>query len=237
MRGGSRFAAVSGACCGAAASLLLAGCHPLPQLGTTHNPPAKVYTVTARVTTVVIKGGSGSIDVTGGSRGTIGVSEAALYGKTPPAVTHVISGTTLTLSYTCPSEFVCGVSYDVQVPRGVAVRVSTAAGPITLTSQPGRTGQRADQRRADHGDQPQLTDRHAEVERGRHRRRSRRRRRPCTRRPTSVRSRWPCPAPRRTRSTRTPTSARAPSPCPRTRPRRTYLRQLRPSASITISPS
>ena len=82
MRGGSRFAAVSGACCAAAAALLLAGCHPLPQLGTTHNPPAHVYTVTARVTTVVIKGGSGSIDVTGGSRGTIGVSEAASYGKT-----------------------------------------------------------------------------------------------------------------------------------------------------------
>ncbi len=53
------------------------------QLGTTHNPPAHVYTVTARVTTVVIGGGSGSIDVTGGSRSTIGVSEAASYGKTP----------------------------------------------------------------------------------------------------------------------------------------------------------
>ena len=138
MRGGSRFAAVIGACGGAAAALLLAGCHPLTQLGTaTHNPPAHVYTVTARVTAVVIKGGSGSIDVTGGNRGTIGVSEAASYGKTPPAVTHVISGTTLTLSYSCPSEFVCGVSYDVQVPRGVAVQVSTAAGPITLTSLAG----------------------------------------------------------------------------------------------------
>ena len=137
MRGGSRFAAVSGACC-AAAGLLLAGCHPVPQLGSaTHNPPAHVYTVTGRVTTLVIKGGSGSIDVTGGNRGTIGVSEATSYGKTPPAVTHVISGTTLTLSYTCPAEFVCAVSYDVQVPRGVAVQVSTAAGPITLTTLAG----------------------------------------------------------------------------------------------------
>ena len=137
MRGGSRFAAVSGAC-GAAAGLLLAGCHPVPQLGSaTHNPPAHVYTVTGRVTTLVVKGGSGSIDVTGGNRGTIGVSEATSYGKTPPAVTHVISGTTLTLSYTCPAEFVCAVSYDVQVPRGVAVQVSTAAGPITLTTLAG----------------------------------------------------------------------------------------------------
>ena len=61
MRGGSRFAAVIGACGGAAAALLLAGCHPLTQLGTsTHNPPARVYTVTGRVTTLVIKGGSGA---------------------------------------------------------------------------------------------------------------------------------------------------------------------------------
>lgn len=138
MRGGARFAAVIGACCAAAASLLLAGCHPITQLGTaTHNPPAQVYTVSGRVTTLVIKGGSGSIDVTGSSRGTIGVSQHASYGKTPPATTHVISGTTLTLSYNCPSEFVCGVSYDVQVPRGVAVQVSTAAGPITLTALAG----------------------------------------------------------------------------------------------------
>jgi len=135
MRGGSRFAAVIGACCGVAAPVLLAGCHSITDLGTaTHNPPAQVYTVTTRVTTVVIKGGAGSIDVTGSSRSTIGVSEHASYGKTPPTAKHVISGTTLTLSYTCPSEFVCSVSYDVQVPSGVAVQVSTAAGPITLTS-------------------------------------------------------------------------------------------------------
>ena len=138
MRGGSRLTAVIGACCGAAAALLLAGCHPITQLGTTtHNPPAQVYTVTARVATLVIKGGSGSIDVTGGNRGTIGVSQHASYGKTPPTATHVVSGSTLTLSYSCPPEFVCGVSYDVQVPRGVAVRVSTAAAPITLTSLAG----------------------------------------------------------------------------------------------------
>jgi len=138
MRVGSRRAAVIGACCGAAAPLVLAGCQPLSQFGaTTHNPPATAYTVTGRVTTLVIKGGSGSIDVTGGNRGTVGVSEHASYGKTAPTVTHVISGTTLTLSYSCPSEFVCGVSYDVQVPRGVAVQVSTAAGPITLTSLAG----------------------------------------------------------------------------------------------------
>lgn len=138
MRGGARLTAVAGLLCGVAAPLALAGCHPLVHLGTgAHTPPAQVFTVAARVTTVIIRGGSGSIDVTGSGRRTIGVSQQASYGTTPPAATRVVSGTTLTLSYSCSSELVCGVSYNVQVPRGVAVRVSTAAGPITLTSLAG----------------------------------------------------------------------------------------------------
>jgi Toastrack DUF4097 len=138
MRGGSRAMAAIAAGCGAVMPLLLAGCGPLTQLGAgTHTPAAQVYTVTARVTTLVIKSGSGSIDVTGGSRNTISVSQQADYGKTAPTATHVVSGTTLTLGYTCPSEFVCSVSYDVQVPAGVAVQVSSAAGAITLTSLAG----------------------------------------------------------------------------------------------------
>jgi hypothetical protein len=136
MRGGSRWvAAVFGVL---ALSVPLAGCGGLSQFGAgTHNPPAQAYTVTARVTTLVVKGGAGTIDVTGSDRGTIGVSQQESYGKTAPTAAHVISGTTLTLSYSCPSEFVCGVSYDVQVPAGVAVRVSSAAGAITLTSLAG----------------------------------------------------------------------------------------------------
>jgi Putative adhesin len=138
MRGGSRAMAAIGMLCGAVVPLLLAGCGPLTQLGAgTHTPAAQVYPVTARVTTLVIKSGSGSIDVTGSSRGTISVSQQADYGKTAPTATHVVSGTTLTLGYTCPPEFVCSVSYDVQVPAGVAVRVSSASGAITLTSLAG----------------------------------------------------------------------------------------------------
>lgn len=135
MRGGSRPVAAVGVL---AASFLLAGCGPLTQLGGgTHSPHAQVYTISARVTTVVIKGGAGGIDVTGSGRGTISVSQQESYSKTPPTATHVVSGTTLTLSYTCPSELVCSVSYDVQVPRGVAVRATTAAGPVTLTGLAG----------------------------------------------------------------------------------------------------
>jgi hypothetical protein len=137
MSRGSRFTAVAGiAAC--AALPLLAGCGQLKQIGAgSHTTPAKTFTVTARVTTVVINGGAGTIDVTGSSRGSVLVSQQFSYSKTPPAATHTLSGTTLTLSYTCTSQLVCGVAYVVQVPRGVAVKAVTRAGSITLTSLAG----------------------------------------------------------------------------------------------------
>jgi len=123
---------------GVVAPFLLAGCGAVGQLGAgTQHPPATTFTVTARVTTLVVKGGAGSITVTGSNRAAIAVSQQSAYTKTPPAATHAVSGTTLTLTYTCPAEFVCSVSYDIQVPRGVAVQASGAAGAITLTTLAG----------------------------------------------------------------------------------------------------
>jgi hypothetical protein len=128
-----------------AGALALAGCGALAKIGTaSHYPAATAFTVSGRVTSVVIDGGAGSIDVTGGSRSTVLVSEQFSYSKTPPQAKHALSGTTLTLSYGCPSQVICGVSYTVQVPRGVALRVSTGAGSITLTSLSGSVTAKAD---------------------------------------------------------------------------------------------
>jgi len=127
-----------------AAVPLLAGCGALGNLGAgSHNPPAKQFTVTARVTSLVIHGGTGSIDVTGTSGSAVTVSQQATYSSTAPAASHVLRGTTLSVSYTCPSELVCGVSYDVKVPRDVAVSVSASAGSVTLTSLAGPVSARA----------------------------------------------------------------------------------------------
>jgi hypothetical protein len=129
---------------GLAVLLVLAGCDALGKVGAgTHNPAAVSFTVSARVTAVVIDGGSGSVDVTGSARSTVSVSQQATYSSTAPAATHVLHGTTLTVSYTCPTELVCGVSYDVQVPQGIAVSASTNAGTITLTSLAGTVHARA----------------------------------------------------------------------------------------------
>ena len=127
-----------------AALPLVAGCGTLGNLGApSHNPPAKSFTVSGPVSAVVIHGGSGSIDVTGSARSTVSVSQRASYSKTPPNATHSLRGGTLTISYSCPVEIVCGVAYDVQVPRGVAVTVSAGAGSITLTSLTGTVSARA----------------------------------------------------------------------------------------------
>lgn len=126
----------AGAALALAASLT--GCDALGKLDTAdHYPAATSFTVGSRVTTVIIDGGSGSVSVTGANRSTVGVSQQASYSKTPPTARHALSGTTLTLSYTCPAELSCGVSYTVAVPRAVAVRVSAGAGSITLTSLAG----------------------------------------------------------------------------------------------------
>lgn len=139
----ARIAAVAGAAVLFAVPLL-AGCGALGKVGAgTHNPPAQAFTVSARVTAVVINGGSGSIDVSGASRSTVSVSQQVTYSDKPPAVSHVLRGTTLTMSYTCPTQLSCGVSYTVQVPAGVAVSVSAGAGAVTLTSLAGTVTARA----------------------------------------------------------------------------------------------
>jgi hypothetical protein len=128
-----------------AALPLLAGCGALGKIGAgSHNPPATVFTVSARVTAVVINGGSGSIDVTGSSRSTVAASQQLSYSGKPPTAAHALHGTTLTLSYSCPGELLCGVSYAVQVPAGVSVTVATGTGPVTLTSLAGTVTARAD---------------------------------------------------------------------------------------------
>lgn len=127
------------------AAPLLAGCGALGKVGAgSHNPPANAFTVSARVTAVVIDGGTGSIDVTGSSRSTVSVSQQVTYSSKPPSATHALHGTTLTVSYTCPTELVCAVSYEVQVPGGVAVSVSASTGAVTLTSLAGPVTARAD---------------------------------------------------------------------------------------------
>jgi hypothetical protein len=98
---------------------------------------ATAYRITSPVSTVVVISHVGNITVTGGSGSSTSVTEQATYSKTRPDTTRTISGKTLTVTYTCPTQLVCAVAYAVQVPRGVTVRAQASAGAVTLSDLAG----------------------------------------------------------------------------------------------------
>jgi hypothetical protein len=98
---------------------------------------AIVYRISSPVSTVVVISHVGDITVTGGSGSSTSVTQQATYSKTPPVTTRTISGKTLTVTYTCPSQVVCAVAYVVQVPRGVSVRAQASAGAVRLSGLAG----------------------------------------------------------------------------------------------------
>ncbi len=146
MRGmfsGSRVAALAAVVC--AVLPAAAGCGALKQFGAaSHTARTQNFTISARITTVVINSNTASITVTGSNRSTILVSQQPYYSKKPPATTRRVTGTTLTLSYDCSAELVCGVTYNLRVPRGVAVQAGSSAGTITLTSLAGAVSAQTD---------------------------------------------------------------------------------------------
>ncbi len=92
------------------------------------------YTVSSPVSTLVVNGEVGTITITGSQRPAVSVSEQAIYSDHPPDMTRKLTGKTLTLGYQCSD---CGVSYDIQVPRGLTVEVTSGTGDIRLSSLSG----------------------------------------------------------------------------------------------------
>ena len=136
--------------------LTLAGCHatnatspatPAPSTASasaspglsvpgTHQATTR-YQITSAVSTVVVVSHVGNISVTGGSGPGISVTQQLYYSKTPPVTKRTLSGKTLTVTYSCPAQIVCGVAYTLAVPRSVAVRVTAGAGAIRLAGLAG----------------------------------------------------------------------------------------------------
>jgi hypothetical protein len=98
---------------------------------------SSTYAVSAPVSTLVVSSGVGAVTITGNQRSTVSVTEQIQFSARPPAMTRTLAGKTLTLGYQCPDESMCSASYDIQVPRGVAVRVSSGVGEIRLSSLAG----------------------------------------------------------------------------------------------------
>jgi hypothetical protein len=95
------------------------------------------YTFDQAITTLVVDGGAGNVTVTGSARTTTEVTEHLYYSRQVPGTTRTISGGTLTAGYSCPIQVTCLVSYDVAVPRAVAVKATTRAGAIRINEVTG----------------------------------------------------------------------------------------------------
>lgn len=102
------------------------------------------YQISSPVSTVVVISHVGNVTVTDGSGPAISVTQQAEYSRTPPETTRTVSGQTLTVTYTCPAQLVCGVAYTLGVPRGMAVRVTAGAGSIHLAGLAGSVTARTD---------------------------------------------------------------------------------------------
>src|SRR6266487_3191489 len=109
----------------------------------THQATAR-YLITAPVSTVVIVSHVGNVTVTGGSGPGVSVTQQVYYSKTAPATTRTVSGKTLTITYDCRTQLVCGVAYTVAVPRSAVVRVTAGAGSVRLTGLAGSITAKAD---------------------------------------------------------------------------------------------
>jgi hypothetical protein len=145
------------------AGLTLAGCHatsaaspatPAPSTASasaspglsvpgTHQATTR-YQITSTVSTVVVVSHVGNVTITGGNGPVVSVTQQAYYSKTPPVAIRIVSGKTLTVTYSCPAQLVCGVAYTLAMPRSVAVQVTAGAGAIRLAALAGSVTAQAD---------------------------------------------------------------------------------------------
>ena len=103
----------------------------------THRSSA-TYQVSSPVSTVVVVSHVGDVTVTSAAGPGTSVLQEADYSKTPPVTTRTLSGTTLTITYSCATQLVCGVAYVVRVPRDVAVQATAGAGSVQLSGLAGK---------------------------------------------------------------------------------------------------
>lgn len=85
---------------------------------------------TSAITTLVVDDSSGNVQVTGGASA-LSVTEHRSYRDSAPTSTHTVAGGTMTLGFACTSDD-CGIDYDVKVPTGVAVQITTTGGDVIL---------------------------------------------------------------------------------------------------------
>jgi Putative auto-transporter adhesin, head GIN domain len=100
----------------------------------------RTETVPQPVTSLVVQSYGGQVQVTSGQVNRVQVTETIGYDQgidSPPVVTQSVSGGRLSLSDPACSNSPCTVDFDVTVPPGVTVTVSTGGGPVTVSGTAG----------------------------------------------------------------------------------------------------
>ena len=107
-----------------AATAALTGCAGVLGARMTYND-----TETAKITEIVLSGGSGDVSIT-----TAAVTETTIkrviHRSSNPGESYRVTGSTLTIDTSCGHD--CSVSYEIQAPAGVAVRGELRSGDIQL---------------------------------------------------------------------------------------------------------
>ncbi|WP_245657568.1 DUF4097 family beta strand repeat-containing protein [Herbidospora mongoliensis] len=118
----------------AGSALVLTACGDLDFDFGPRNEAVEKYDIKDAVTTLRIEAGSGDVVVNESARTGIAVTETLHYRGDKPTDGHEVGGGTLTLSYTCAN---CAIDYNVEVPKGLNVKVETGSGEITLRALSG----------------------------------------------------------------------------------------------------
>ncbi len=114
---------------------MLSGCYA--DVGALQHHTAS-YSIAQPVRILLVQSHLGNVDVTGDHSVRVSVTGQISYRHTAPTITHQLSGGTLSLDSNCPASETCSVAYDVQVPHGLTVKVSTDAGEIRLSAITGQ---------------------------------------------------------------------------------------------------
>ncbi|MFD0884395.1 DUF4097 family beta strand repeat-containing protein [Streptosporangium algeriense] len=123
----------------AGAVLLLSGCRLDVDLGGQRQSVA-TYTVGGGLTALEAYVGAGDIVISETGQGEVRVTETRHWSgdeRNSPKTEHPVAGGTLTLRYDCPASSNCSVDYRLDIPKGLAVTLESAAGDITMRSLTG----------------------------------------------------------------------------------------------------
>ena len=114
-------------------SLALTACDPDFPLGQSHD--TATYDVNDKITVIDVHAGSGDIVVNESDRSGVHVIETRHWRGDKPANGHRVDAGTLDLEYHCD---ICSVDYQLEVPRGLDVKVDTGSGRSRSAGCPGR---------------------------------------------------------------------------------------------------